>query len=176
MKSFMMMVLEILIGQSGSDLNKYKMNMKKLILVIILCISSILGWGQLRKQVVEEFVSYKTVCKLNMGYGEIRYFKDEGFVYFGETDNRYEVGMASIYLGRNKKEAVATLKDLKDLDRNIGDKTYIVRGLCGKSTRIYKSKLNGLGFSTEDIAGISWAMSFTNWDKVIDAVNKFEKR
>lgn len=88
--------------------------MKKIITIIVtLLFVQIAANAQLTGVSLEEAAGYGTVWKAPLFYGEIRYVKDEGYVLFGATDNRFEKSMASILLGEDKNSAILTLEDLQ---------------------------------------------------------------
>lgn len=158
--------------------------MKRIIVALMLCLVSIMGFGQLNIQTVEEYANYKTVCeirKYGFNSGEIRYFPEYGYTLFGSTDNQFEKSMASIYLGETKTNAIQSIKDLQALQENgeIGQ-TYVLGGHKNKVTKAYIVKLMGyrtLYMKTDGIAGSSSSASCVIWsiDKYIDKINSFQE-
>ena len=148
--------------------------MKKILNALILCMISIVSFGQLNSQRIEDYAGYETVFKLSMGYGEIRYLNEQGFIYFGVTDNQFEKSMANIFLGTDKQSAIATLNDLSNLKNTIGKETLVVRGADGKPTQLFKSVVGELVFKTYGVAGVSHALSLTKWNKAINAIEEFK--
>lgn len=148
--------------------------MKKFLVALMLCMVSIVSFGQLNAQKIEDYAGYKTVFKLPMGYGEIRYLNEQGFVYLGVTDNQFEKSMASIFLGDDKQCAIATLNDLSNLKNTIGKETLVVLGANRKTTKLFKSVVGELVFETDGVAGVSHALFITNWNKAITAIEEFK--
>ena len=138
--------------------------MKKIITIIVtLLFVQVAANAQLTGVSIEEAAGYRTVWKAPLFSGEIRYVKDEGYVLFGATDNRFEKSMASILLGEDKNSAILTLEDLqKIVKRKVKFSDLVVKGSNGKATTIIKGPLGEAAvFSTAGVAGFShilWSM------------------
>ena len=160
--------------------------MKKFMVALMLCLVSIMGFGQLNVQTVEEYAGYKTVCKINCVatyVGEVRFITGTGYVLFGKTDNQFEKNMTSIVLGMTKESAILTLKDIRDLKESssVGD-VLVVKGFGDKPTKIICVRDFGknLAIKTEGVAGSSNILSYvtntnTYYDKMVSAINAFDE-
>ena len=151
--------------------------MKKFLMALMLCLVSIMSFGQISTMTVEESRGYITVYKAPAGYGEIRYIRGM-FILFGASDNRFEDSMHSIYLGNNKESAILSLEDLRKIVKKETPlrNTIVVKGFNDKNTEIVKV-MGEIIFSTEYVAGVShlfWAMrnDFENAKNAIENFNE----
>lgn len=155
-------------------------------MALVLCLVSIIGFGQLNVQTIEEFAGYKTVYEINcVGtyMGEVRFIIGTGYVLFGKTDNQFEKGMASVVLGITKESAILSLKDIRNLKEtsSVGD-VLVVKGFDDTPTKIICVREFGKNFTikTNGVAGSSNILSYvtnTNayYDKIINAINAFDE-
>lgn len=158
--------------------------MKRLFVALMLCLISIMSFGQLNIQTAEDYAGYKVVCQVKtygFNSGEIRFAPNTGYYLIGSTDNQFEKSGASIFLGETKENMLQSINDLKNLQENgtIGQ-TYILPGLNGKKTEAFI--ITNLGFrtlyiKTEFVAGKSSAAGCLLYklDKYIKLINEFEE-
>lgn len=152
--------------------------MKRIFLTIafaLLCVSS---FAQLNGQTVEESRGYKTVYKVPMNYGEIRY-ADGIYFLCGGTDNRYETTMATILLGGDKESAICSLEDIRKIlfhETQLPKGGLVVDGMGGKKTTIFRGA-GEFSFKTDGVAGTAhtlWVLK-GNIQKAEDAIENFEE-
>jgi len=156
--------------------------MKKLCMAIALCLICAITFevkSQLQAQTVEEYAGFKEICRFGPDKnGAIRYLKGRGYVLCGKTDNQFEKTMASIFLGVTKESAILTLRDLRDLKDNIKEELVVTSGNPDSMTRIYFDSFYQLWFSTNGVAGSSWALTWLtekNLKKITTAIQEFEE-
>ena len=141
-------------------------------MAMVLCLVCTVSFGQLNVQKVNEYAKYEVVYKWWNGWGQIRYLiEEEQFVLFGASDNQFEDTMHSIVLGSSKEEVLISLNDLGSLKKSYFSETLIVNGMRNRPTKLMRG--NGLMFSTEGVAGVSYALSYLNVNKAISAIENF---
>jgi hypothetical protein len=149
--------------------------MKKFLMAIVLCLVCTFSFGQLNIKTQQEVAKYETVFKWwNGGWGQIRYFFDtEQFVLFGVSDNNFEERMHSIILGEDKVSAIKSLQQISELRQTKFEDVLIVNGFNNKQTKLYKV-LGCLYFETQGVAGVSYALTYLNINKVDQAILAIE--
>lgn len=149
--------------------------MKKILFVLMLCISMVLTTNanaQLNTKTVEDVGGYKTVYKFWMGYGCIRYC-DGTYILMGASTNQFENRMHSIILGDSKESAILSLKDLSKLKKSCPT-TIVVPSANNRNTKIYKLAGETI-FESEGVAGYTHALFYLKIDKAINAINCFNE-
>ena len=166
--------------------------MKKFFIALMLCVVSIMSFGQLNIQPIEDYAGYKTIytvkCPMHPHLGEIRYFtKQKVYVLLGESDNQFEKTMVSIVLGDTKESTIKSLYDLKDFTQNTPNyEVSVVTGCNDKTTKIYTYNcgfgVNGLYMKTDGVAGESYVGTYIfattterTFEKIINAIKEFEE-
>lgn len=149
--------------------------MKKFLLAIVLCLVCTVSFGQLNVKTQQEVAKYEIVFKWwNGGWGQIRYFYNtEQFVLLGASDNNFEETMHSIILGEDKVSAIKSLQDISELRQTKFEDVLIVNGYKNKPTKLYKV-MGCLYFETEGVAGVSYALTYLNVNKIEHAIFAIE--
>lgn len=150
---------------------------KRFAATMLVCLCVIDCLAQLRTTTHEEAGNYSIVYETKyLGrIGQVRHIKSIGeYVLFGQSTNLREETMHSIFLGKDKESAIKTLSDLKALKSTIGDKTLLVDGFLGKTTKIWK-EFGCLGFKTEGVVGYTAILCSFKYDKAIKALNAYQE-
>lgn len=139
--------------------------MKKIMMALTLCLISVVTFGQLNVQTVQDYAQYKTVYNvkyLGANMGEIRYIKNQGYIVFGVTNNEFEKSMASVFLGTTKESAIKTLEDIKSFYETAETNTYVVDGFKCKTKILIWYSLGSkvIQIESDGVAGKSGILSW----------------
>ena len=141
-------------------------------LVVLSVLLSANAFGQLQMESAKEYESVYDYTVLGITHGEIRdMLDDKGFYYLGRTDNQFEKKMCTIYLGKTKEEVFASLRDLENLRKNCPEDGVKVKGIGGKTTRIYPYIKGQLKMETEHVAGTAYY--YVNYKKAIQKLEEY---
>lgn len=159
--------------------------MKKLVLIIMLCLANIFSFGQVVDENNDEnCCDYEIVCAIDgraFNYGTIEYNSELGYVLFGSTDNdKYcEKTMTSIFLGETKGDAIRTIKGLTLLMKNgMAGQVYSMRNAnLLNQTKIIVNNSKELSVTTNNVDGKSntaYCVAYFS-ERYIKYINEFQE-
>lgn len=147
--------------------------MKKILITLLLLLSSLASYGQLNKTDLSEYYRQVEVVSFGKNVGSVSY-TPEGYILYGVSNDIYEILLHSIFLGSDKETAQNSLSELQNLDRS---RTYMTQGELEFKTLIYCSDGKAV-IVTDEVRGYSHILdklSKESYKKASKAISAFEE-